>query len=134
MNDSALDQHMAVVGRVIAKFVSDGLAQHDIDSRGAKRFLGSDVDKKTFENVLTWMIDEDIIRVKNMSRVSDGTMFVKSAQLTSKGITIVREPTQAGDTIEKRIQSAGDDSGIHTKIGEMVGGVLAGFAKGIGSG
>ncbi len=28
----------------------------------------------------------------------------------------------------------GDDSGMHTKIGEMVGGVLAGFAKGIGSG
>jgi hypothetical protein len=28
----------------------------------------------------------------------------------------------------------GDDSGMHTKIGEMVGGVLAGFAKGMGSG
>src|SRR5216683_2683475 len=125
MNDSALDQHMAVVGRVLAKFVSDGLAQHDIDSRAATRFLGSEVDKKTFENVLTWMIDEDIIRVKNMSRVSDGTMFVKSAQLTSKGIAIVREPTQTGDTIEKRIKSAEDDTGMYTKIGEMVGGVLA---------
>jgi hypothetical protein len=134
MTDSALDQHMAVVGRVVAKFVSDGLAQHDIDSGAADRFLGGGVDKKVFENVLTWMIGEDIIRVKNLSRVSDGTMFVKSAQLTSKGIAIVREPTPAGDTIEKRIQSAGDDSGIHTKIGEMVGGVLAGFAKGLGSG
>jgi hypothetical protein len=29
-NDSALDQHKAIVGRVVAKFVSDGLAQHDM--------------------------------------------------------------------------------------------------------
>jgi hypothetical protein len=92
------------------------------------------VDKKTFENVLTWMIDEDIIRPKDKSTMMDGTIWVKGAQLTSKGIAIVREPTQAGDTIEKRIQSGGDDSGMHTKIGEMVGGVLAGFAKGMGSG
>jgi hypothetical protein len=39
---TVLDQHMAVVGRVIAKFVSEGLAQHDIDSRAARQRRGQE--------------------------------------------------------------------------------------------
>ena len=134
MTETRLEEHMAVVGRIVAKFVADGLAKHNIDSRAASRFLGGEVDKLTFENVLTWMIDEEIIRVKDKSITMDGTVRVTAAQLTAKGLAIVREPTKSGDTIEKRIQSAGDDSGIYTKIGEMVGGVIAGYTKGLASG
>jgi hypothetical protein len=49
MTETTLDQHMAVMGRVIAKFVSGGLMPHDIDSRGVERFLGVSEDKKVFE-------------------------------------------------------------------------------------
>jgi hypothetical protein len=48
MTETILDQHMAVMGRVIAKFVSTGLTPHNIDSRGVEIFLGTPEDKKVF--------------------------------------------------------------------------------------
>jgi hypothetical protein len=62
MSETVLDQHMAVMGRVIAKFVSGGLMPHNIDSRGVETFLGVPEDKKVFEGVIVWMLDEGIIR------------------------------------------------------------------------
>jgi hypothetical protein len=41
MTETTLEQHMAIVGRVVAQFVSGGLMPHDIDSRGVERFLGT---------------------------------------------------------------------------------------------
>src|SRR5216683_2100141 len=105
MTESTLDQHMAVMGRVIAKFVSTGLMPHNIDSRGVERFLGTPEDKRVFEAVITWMLDEGIIRAKNVSLITDGTMHLAAAQLTAKGLAIVKQPLPEGDTIEKRIQS-----------------------------
>jgi hypothetical protein len=40
MSETVLDQHMAVVGRVIAKFVSTALLTHNIDSRRAETSSG----------------------------------------------------------------------------------------------
>ena len=132
--ETALDKHMAVMGRVIAKFVSGGLMPHDIDSRGVERFLGTPEDKKVFEAVIVWMLDEGIIRAKNVSTIMDGTIFVKAAQLTAKGLTIVKQSPKDGETIEKRIQSAGDDNSLFSKIGELLGSAAGSFAKSVGSG
>ena len=99
MTETALDQHMAVVGRVIAKFVSGGLMPHDIDSRGVERFLGTPEDRKVFAAVLIWMLDEGIIRAKKVSTIiNDGTVHLSAAQLTAKGLAIVKQPLPAGDT------------------------------------
>ncbi len=84
MTETTLDQHMAVVGRVIAKFVSTGLMTHNIDSRGVERFLGTPEDKKVFEAVIVWMLDEGIIRAKNQSTTMDGTIYVVDDTLFSK--------------------------------------------------
>jgi hypothetical protein len=52
--ETALEQHMAMVGRVVAKFVSTGLLPHNIiDSRGVEEFLGTQEDKQVFEAVLS---------------------------------------------------------------------------------
>src|SRR6266702_2458373 len=112
MTETTLDQHMAVMGRVIAKLVSTGLFKHDIDSRAVKEFLGSEEDKKTFESVIIWMLDEGIIRAKDQATFMDGTILVKAAQLTAKGLAIVKQSPEDGETIEKRIQSAGDDNSL----------------------
>lgn len=40
MSETTLELHMAVVGRVTAKFVSTGLMAHNIDTRAIERFLG----------------------------------------------------------------------------------------------
>jgi hypothetical protein len=62
---------MAVMGRVVAKFVSDGLMPHNIDSRGVEKFLGAPEDKKVFEAVIVWMLDEGIIRAKDQATFMD---------------------------------------------------------------
>jgi hypothetical protein len=134
MTETTLDQHMAVMGRVIAKFVSSGLMPLDIDSRGVEGFLGTPEDKRVFEAVLIWMLDEDIIRAKDNAIFMDGTMLVKAAQLTAKGLAIIKQPPKDGETIEKRIRSAGDDNSLFSKIGELLGSAAGGFAKSVGSG
>jgi hypothetical protein len=134
MSETVLHQHMAVVGRVIAKFVSTGLLTHNIDSRRAENFLGAPEDKRTFESVIGWMLDEGIIRAKNVSTTTDGTIYVAAAQLTAKGLAIVKQPVLDGETIEKRIQSGGDDNSFFGKIGELVGSAAGSFAKSLSSG
>ena len=56
MTETTLDQHLAVMGRVIAKFVSGGLMAHNIVSRGVEDFLGAPEDKEVFEAVLVWRL------------------------------------------------------------------------------
>ena len=133
MTETTLDQHMAAMGRVVAKFVSGGLMAHNVDSRGVEKFLGTPEDKKVFEAVIVWMLDEGIIRAKNVSTIMDGTIHLAAAQLTAKGLAIVKQPLTGGDTIEKRIQSdAGGRS--WSSIGDLIGGIAAGFTKSMGSG
>jgi hypothetical protein len=128
MADTQLDKHMALVARVVAKFISTGLMPHDIDSRGVEDFLGTLDEKKVFEAVIIWMLDEGIIRAKNVSRTMDGTIRLAAVQLTAKGLAIVKQPLPGGDTIEKRIQAdAGDRS--WSSIGDLIGGIAGGFTK-----
>jgi hypothetical protein len=134
MTETTLDQHMAVMGRVMAKFVSSGLLPHNIDSRGVEDFLGAPEDKEVFEGVIVWMLDEGIIRAKNVSQTTDGTIFLAAAQLTAKGLAIVKQPLSEGETIEKRIQAAGTDSSLYSKIGDLIGSAAGSFAKSVGSG
>jgi|SRR5665213_726405 len=134
MAESILDQHMAVMGRVIAKFVSSGLMLHNIDSRGVEKFLGTPEDKKVFEAVIVWMLDEGIIRAKNVSTIMDGTIHLAAAQLTAKGLAIVKQPLPGGDTIEKRVQSETGGNAFWSSIGDLVGGFAGGFTKTIAGG
>jgi hypothetical protein len=133
MTESVLDQHMAIMGRLVAKFVSDGLMPHNIDSRGVEMFLGVPEDKKVFEAVIVWMLDEGIIRAKDQATFMDGTIQLAAAQLTAKGLAIVKQPLPEGDTIEKRIQSDGDGRSW-SSIGDLIGGIAGGFTKSMGSG
>jgi hypothetical protein len=108
---------------------------HNIDNRGVERFLGTPEDKKVFEAVIVWMIDARIIRAKNVSTIMDGTVHLAAAQLTAKGLAIVKHPLPGGDTIEKRVQSrAGGNSSFWSSIGELVGGFAGGVTKSLSSG
>jgi len=66
---------MAVVGQVIAKFVSEGLSSQAIDTGAPETFLGSPVDQRTFEAVIVWMLDENIA----MRRQRDRMVAARSA-------------------------------------------------------
>jgi hypothetical protein len=126
-----LDQHMAVVGQVIARFVSEGLLGQPIDTFAPEAFLGAPVDTKTFEAVITWMLDEGIIRGKERIETLDGRLRINGVQLTSKGLAIVQQPLPAGDNIAKRVQS---HSGSWSSIGELVGSIAGSFTKSMSSG
>lgn len=134
MNETPLEQHMAVLGRVTARFVSTGLLAHDIDSRAVEQFLGTPEDKQVFEAVIRWMLDEGLIRVKKVSQTMDGTIFLVAAQLTAKGLAIVKQPAPDGKTIEQQIKSNSGEDSFWSKIGDLIGSAAGSFTKTIASG
>jgi hypothetical protein len=108
--ETTLDRHMALVALVVSKLIETGLAARDIDSERSKAFVGIGVDPTELGNVLMWMLDEGIIRSKRTERVESGAIFLKDAQLTAKGLAIIRQPLNEGDTLEERIQKADNSS------------------------
>jgi hypothetical protein len=132
--ETPLDHHMAVVGRIVARFISTGLMPQNVDSRAAGKFLGEPVvDKQVFEAAIAWMIDEGLVRAKDRQVfINDGTIRLSAAQLTARGLAIIKHPLPDGGTIEKRIQS--DATGRNwSSIGELIGGVAGGFTKSLSS-
>jgi hypothetical protein len=125
---------MAVVGQVMARFVSEGLLGQPIDTFAPEAFLGAPVDPRTFEAVITWMLDEGIIRGKERVQTIDGRLRIIAAQLTAKGLAIVKHPLPDGDTIEKRVQSQTGGNQFWSSIGDLVGGIAGGFTKSIAGG
>ena len=125
---------MAVVGQVIAKFVSEGLSSQAIDTGAPETFLGSPVDQHTFEAVIYWMLDEGILRGKQRIATLDGRLRVNGVQLTSKGLAIVQQPLPSGDNIAKRVQSNTGGGAFWSSIGELVGSIAGSFTKSVGSG
>src|SRR5258707_14798262 len=94
--ETKLEQHMAVVGQVIAKFVSGGVSSQAIDTGAPEAFLGSPVDPPTFEAVINWMLDEGILRGKQRIETSDVRLRLNGVQLTSKGLAIEQQPHPSG--------------------------------------
>jgi hypothetical protein len=115
-----LDQHMALIGQVTARFVSKGLLGQPIDTFAPESFLGAPADPRTFEAVITWMLDEGIIRGKEPIQTIDGRLRIQAVQLTSKGLAIVQQPLPEGDNIAKRIQSHTGGNAFWSNIGELV--------------
>ena len=134
MTETALEQHMAVVGRVTAKFVWLGCWRTMSTPARPKSFLEFPRTSRSFQAVLNWMLDEGIIRAKNMSLTMDGTMFLAAAQLTAKGLAIVKQPLPGGETIEKRVQSDSSGDLFWSKIGDLVGSAAGSFTKSMTSG
>jgi hypothetical protein len=129
MAQTTLDQHMALLGRIMARFLEGGLTPRDIRSSAVKDFLGVDEDNQLTASVLRWMLDEGLIRAKDVHESMFGDLSLFSAQLTSRGLAVVKRPLDSGDTIEKRIQSQ-PSSGIRwNEIGDLIGGTLGGLAK-----
>jgi hypothetical protein len=133
-NTSVIDEHMALVARVIAKFVSTGLSVHDIDSRGAEQFLGAPVSQEDFIAVLRWMLKENLIHSDSVNEAGRGAVLnIGRAQLSAKGLAVVRQKLPAGDTIEKRIEKADAGGKDWSGIGDLIGGIAGGFYKSLGS-
>ncbi|GEC59463.1 hypothetical protein ABIF38_002876 [Bradyrhizobium japonicum] len=133
-NRSVIDEHMALVARAIAKFVSTGLSVHNIDSRGAEQFLGAPVSQEDFIAVLRWMLKENLIHSDSVNEAGRGAvLIIARAQLSAKGFAVVRQKLSTGDTIESRIQNADVGGRDWSTIGDLIGGIAGGFYKSLGS-
>jgi hypothetical protein len=128
-----LEEHLAVVGRVIAKFISEGLSPQEIDTSKPEAFLGDSVDPQTFEAVVVWMLDEGIIRAKQHNAPLVGGRRLAGLQLTSKGLSIVQHQLPSGDTIATRVRNDGRTSALWSNIGELVGSIAGSFTKSLSS-
>jgi hypothetical protein len=102
--ETTLHQHMALMALIISKLAETGLSARDIDSERSKAFLGVGVDPTELGSVLTWMVDEGIIRSKRLERHSTGAVFLKDAQLTAKGLATIQQPLNPDVSEEKQNQ------------------------------
>jgi hypothetical protein len=142
---STLGYHYETMGRVLAFLVDRGLSTTDLSARNAMEIMterrGDEADVlKTFADVLKWMLNEDIIRVRKLSEsIGGGAYIFLGVQLTAKGIALVSAPhdSELGGSIESKVTKAEGkklDPSIYAKIGELAGGFAGGFTKSISSG
>jgi hypothetical protein len=59
---STLDDHLALLARIVARFVASGLTPITIDIDKPELLLDNVEDKGLLEAVLTWMLAEELIR------------------------------------------------------------------------
>ncbi|GEM_PF-1358531 len=131
---STMEYHYQTMGRILSHLVSAGLSRINFDDSDAMDIMTHRIGDeeevlKTFADVLYWLNDEGLIRVKSIQEFDGGYAF-NGVQLTSKGIAIIQaKPTDPGlgESIEKKLAEPGNtDATTYTKIGAFVGGVIAG--------
>lgn len=130
---STMEYHYQTMGRILSHLVSAGLSRIDFDESDAMDIMTHRIGDeeevlKTFADVLHWLNDEGLIRVKSIQEFDGGYAF-NAVQLTSKGIAIIQakpEDPELGESIEKKLAEPGaTDAATYTKIGAFVGGVIA---------
>ncbi|OWV98756.1 hypothetical protein [Rhizobium sp. R693] len=130
---STMDYHYQTMGRILSYLVEAGLSRVDFGGGDAMDIMthriGDEDDVlKTFADVLHWLNDEGLIRVRSIQEFDGGYAF-NGVQLTSKGIAIIQakpKDPELGESIEKKLAEPGDtDAAIYTKIGAFVGGAIA---------
>ncbi|WP_291735190.1 hypothetical protein [Leisingera sp. F5] len=85
-----------------------------------------------------WLRDEGIIRTGKISKYLDGNAagIVSSPVLTSYGLAALGHKVKVGEIEEQLSQAVKDVSSggkSYSQIGDLVGGILGGFTKSIGS-
>ncbi|WP_143201798.1 hypothetical protein [Bradyrhizobium sp. NAS96.2] len=96
---------MAMLGRIVAQFAAGGLTPRTVQSSKMSEFLGKEENSEIAADVLRWMVEEGLIRADVIHKdVMQGDFAVYGAQLTSKGVAVLKSKTETGDTIERQIR------------------------------
>jgi len=141
---SKMDFHNEVMGRILAYLIEQGLSRVNFVPQQVPTILGGGDIKdaglqRTFADVVQWMTDEGLVRVRAVSFDMSGAASFMGVQLTSRGIAVIQakpDDPDLGESIEQKVtekREGGLDAHTFTKIGSMVGGILGGFTKSIGS-
>jgi hypothetical protein len=131
---STMEYHYQTMGRILSNLVKAGLSRVNFDDSDAMEIMTHRIGNEeevlqTFADVLHWLNDERLIRVKSIQEFDGGYAF-NGVQLTSKGIAIIQakpKDAELGESIEKTLAKPGTlDASVYTKIGSFVGGLIGG--------
>lgn len=139
MNDD-LEYHQRLIGRVIVFLIGKGLRRVDFEPGDALSTMeetrGDEEDAiDTFFDILHWMKDNGLINVQSIQAADFGEFF-NGVQLTEKALQGIRTPqeTLGGETIEVTARKESLSGETYGKIGEALGGFVAGALKGFAGG
>ncbi|UIK04818.1 hypothetical protein [Neorhizobium galegae] len=134
---STMEYHYQTMGRILSHLVNAGLSRVDFANSDAMDIMTHRIGDeeevlKTFADVLHWMNDEGLIRVRSIQEFDGGYAF-NGVQLTSKGVSIVQAKPgdpDLGESIEKKVSEKGElEASVYTKIGSFVGGLIGGATQ-----
>ncbi|NLS20323.1 hypothetical protein HGP16_27720 [Rhizobium sp. P40RR-XXII] len=134
---STIEYHYQTMGRILSYLVNAGLSRVDFDPSDAMDIMTHRIGDeeevlRTFADVLYWMKDEGLIRVRRIQEFDGGYAF-NGVQLTSKGVSIVQtkpNDPDLGESIEKKVSVKGElEASVYTKIGSFVGGLIGGATQ-----
>ncbi|MBB2707759.1 MULTISPECIES: hypothetical protein [Rhizobium] len=134
---STMEYHYQTIGRILSHLINAGLSRVDFDESDAMdvmthRIGDEEAVLRTFADVLHWMNDEGLIRVRSIQEYEGGYAF-NGVQLTAKGVSVVQtkpNDPDLGESIEKKVSDKGElDASVYTKIGSFVGGLIGGAAQ-----
>lgn len=122
---------------VIAKILQD-LVQTGLQSGVSLQFDDLELDgqfEPFFAGCCLWLLDEGIIRCSNEQQVAQEMPMVNPV-ITAKGFSILGQPFVGGDEgvrVGKALQDVAQGNRNYAGVGDLMGGVLGGFIKSMGS-
>jgi len=95
-----------------------------------------DDDSATFNGCCDWLMEEGIIRCSNSTRLLNGSIAMINPKITSKGFALLDQPFNLGTDPIRVGQAVKEIAGgrrNYAGIGDLIGGLLGGFTKSMGS-
>jgi hypothetical protein len=122
-----------IIAQVLAYIFEQGF---DTEQLHAGTLGLSEEDNRTFDSTVTWLIDEGIIRVANISHPMVGGITLLRPVITAHGFSILGQPLTIGgaqSTVADGVVQASKGKLDYSALGDFVGGLLGGFTKSVGS-
>jgi hypothetical protein len=131
----AMEKSNLVIAKVLDMAMKNGIAHWSLE------YSDLDLDdsyRTFFYPCINWLEAEGLIRVGSVSRTLGGLAngSVENISLTAHGMAVLNQKIEvAGNqvTLSETVTAVSEGSVSYNKIGDAIGGLIAGFVKAIGS-
>ncbi|MDO5370823.1 hypothetical protein [Paracoccus sp. (in: a-proteobacteria)] len=133
-----LAESKSLVARLVARLAERGLIPTTLSVRDFFDDCG-DFEIALFDGVTAWLLDEGVIRQTDaaIGDDEDERIVWKTLVLTSFGFGSLDRKLDGGLTLGEAMKSASSSNRSDrswSSVGDLIGGVLGGFTKSLGSG
>lgn len=122
-----------VIAKILGLLAEKGLGHGDL--RFEHLELGEEF-KPFFDNAVDWLIDEGLIRARNIARLINGIGLVVAPTLTARGMAAMGRSISVGgetSTVGEAVKNTAKNSNFYTGLADMGGGFVGGLIKSLGS-